>query len=70
MYSSVYIILASLWDKSLWWTYLGRGVHIFDYVRYSLADGWGRGGLFLVFVAVMNAIAGIFIRSLCADVFE
>lgn len=42
----------------------------FDYVCYPLADGWGRGGLFLVFVAVMNAIAGIFIRSLCADVFE
>lgn len=39
-------------------------------IRWLMADGWGCGGLFLVFVAVMNAIAGMFIRSLCADVFE
>ena len=37
-------------------------------IRWLMAED--VGGLFLVLVAVMNAIAGIFIRSLYADMFE
>ncbi len=37
-------------------------------IRWLMAGG--VGGLFLVFVAVMNAITEVFVGSLYADMFE